>query len=66
MKTVTELLLFYTTLVCNCPTPHFYISNDKEHDSTFVQHYIFLHLDWVLDVELMPKEHWVYIDGCSA
>jgi hypothetical protein len=45
---------------------HFYISNDKEHDSTFVQHCLLLHWDWVLDAGLMAEEHWVYSDGCSA
>jgi hypothetical protein len=44
----------------------FYISDDKEHDSAFVQHCLLLHWDWVLDAGLMAEEHWVYSDGCSA
>jgi hypothetical protein len=45
---------------------HFYISDDKEHDSAFIQYYLLLHWDWVLDARLTPQEHWVYSDGCSA
>jgi hypothetical protein len=36
---------------------HIYISDDKEHDSAFVQHCLLLYWDWVLDVELTAEEH---------
>jgi hypothetical protein len=45
---------------------HFYISDDKEHDSAFIQHCLLLYWDWVLDARLTPQEHWVYSDGCST
>ena len=45
---------------------HFYISDDKSHDSAFVQHCLMLHCDWLSDCGLTPEEHWVYSDGCSA
>ena len=45
---------------------HYYISDDKAHDSAFVQHYLMLHWDWVVDFGLTIDEHWVYSDGCSS
>ena len=31
---------------------HYYISDDKTHDSAFVQHCLLLHWDWVQDADL--------------
>jgi hypothetical protein len=45
---------------------HFYILDDKEHDSAFIQHCLLLYWNWVLGARLTPQEHWVYNDGCSA
>lgn len=45
---------------------HYYISDDKSHDSAFVQHCLLLHWDWVQDANLDIQEHWVYSDGCSS
>jgi hypothetical protein len=45
---------------------HFYISDDKDHDSAYVQHCLLLHWDWLEDSGFIPDEHWVYSDGCSA
>lgn len=45
---------------------HYYISDDKDHDSLFVQHCLMLHWEWLLGSGFEPKEHWVYSDGCAA
>jgi len=47
-------------------TTHYYLSDDKQHDSLFVQHCLMLHWKWLESVGDVPKEHWVYSDGCSA
>lgn len=46
---------------------HFYISDDKEHDTLFVQHCLQLHIVWMQDKGFKTlKRHWVWSDGCSA
>lgn len=45
---------------------HFYISDDKEHDTLFVQHCLLLHWRWLKEQGFTPKQHWVFSDGCSA
>ena len=45
---------------------HFYVSDDKSHDSAYVQHCLLLHWDWLEDSGFMFNEHWVYSDGCSG
>lgn len=45
---------------------HFYVSDDKDHDSAYVQHCLLLHWDWLQDSGFIPEEHWVYSDGCNA
>lgn len=45
---------------------HYYISDDKKHDSLFVQHCLLLHWKWLLAAGMKPSEHWVYSDGCTA
>ena len=44
---------------------HYYISDDKKHDSLFVQHCLLLH--WRLSANgERPMEHWVFSDGCAG
>jgi hypothetical protein len=45
---------------------HFYISDDKEHDTLFVQHCLMLHWQRLQNSGFVPKEHWVFSDGCAA
>jgi hypothetical protein len=45
---------------------HYYISDDKEHDSLFVQHCLMLHWQWFSSTAIEPKEHWVFNDGCAG
>ena len=45
---------------------NFYISDDKEHDTLFVQHCILLHWKWLIEEGFKPKQHWVFSDGYSA
>lgn len=45
---------------------HYYISDDKDHDSLFVQHCMMLHWEWMERMGFKPREHWVYSDGCAA
>jgi hypothetical protein len=43
---------------------HFWISDDKDHDTLFVQHCFMEHWKWLVDKGVSPKEHWVSSDGC--
>jgi hypothetical protein len=45
---------------------HFYISDDKEHDTLFVQHCFHLHWRWLLDNNVQPRRHIVFSDSCVA
>lgn len=45
---------------------HFYISDDKKHDSYFVQHCLQLHWDSVLEGGFTPRNHWIWSDGCAG
>ncbi len=45
---------------------HFYISDDKQHDSEFVQYCFGLHWDHMQRNGYAPKQHWVWSDGCAA
>ena len=46
---------------------HFYISDDKEHDTLFVQHCLQLHNTWLQEQGFgFLQQHWVWSDGCSA
>jgi len=38
-------------------TYHFYISDDKQHDSYFVQHCLMLHWDDLVATGFVPKQH---------
>jgi hypothetical protein len=50
----------------NIMTYHFYISDDKLHDSYFVQHCLQLHWDSVVESGFIPRNHWIWSDGCSG
>lgn len=46
---------------------HYYISDDRIHDTLFVQHCFELH--WIhltSTLGVYPAEHWVWSDGCSS
>ena len=45
---------------------HFYISDDRKHDSYFVQHCLQLHWDSVVESGFTPKNHWIWSDGCAG
>ena len=46
---------------------HFYISDDKDHDTLFVQHCLLLHCEWLAHQGFdFLKRHWVWSDGCAA
>jgi hypothetical protein len=38
---------------------HFYINDDKEHDSLFVHHCLIMHWRWLIDQGVKPKHHIV-------
>jgi hypothetical protein len=42
----------------------YYISDDKEHDTFFVQNCLMLYWQWFSSTAVQPKEHWVFNDGC--
>ena len=44
---------------------NFYISDDKSHDSYYVQHCLNLHWKSLHDSGFYPKQHWIWSDGCS-
>jgi hypothetical protein len=44
---------------------HIFISNDKEHDTLNVQHYLLLHWRWFIDHGVRPYEH-VFSNGCVS
>ena len=45
---------------------HFYISDDKSHDTFFVQHCLMLHWRWMQSKGFSPETHYVFSDGCAA
>lgn len=45
---------------------HFYISDDKEHDTLFVQHCMLKHWKWLDQHGINPKQHVVFSDGSAA
>jgi hypothetical protein len=47
-------------------TYHFYISDDKLHDSYFVQHCLLLHWDSMVGASFIPRNHWIWSDRCSG
>jgi hypothetical protein len=45
---------------------HFYIFDDRKHDSKFVQHYFKLHWQYMVDNGHTPQWHWVWNNGCAS
>jgi hypothetical protein len=45
---------------------HYYVSDEKEHDSLYVQHAFNLHWEFLKQKSLYLKCHVVWSDGCSA
>ena len=44
---------------------HFYIFDDKLHDTLFVQHCFLMHNRWLKDQGLNFEHHWVWFDGAA-
>ena len=44
---------------------HFYVSDDYEHDTLFVQHCFGLIYDSLKKNEVSFTEHWICSDGCA-
>ena len=45
---------------------HYYISDDKAHDTLFVQHCLLEHWKWLQVQGFSPAEHSVFSDGCAG
>lgn len=45
---------------------HFWMSDNKDHHTLFVQKYFVTHWEWLLDREDIPKQHCVFLDGCAG
>jgi hypothetical protein len=45
---------------------HFYVSDDKVHDTLFVQHCFRLHHNWLSSRGIKYLEHLVWSDGCAG
>jgi hypothetical protein len=45
---------------------HYYISDDNEHDTLFVQHCFQLHWSHLTIGGFYPNEHFVWSDGCMV
>jgi hypothetical protein len=45
---------------------HFYISDDKSHDTLFMHHCLIEHWKWLADRGFKPREHIVFLDGTSS
>jgi hypothetical protein len=44
---------------------HFYIYDDHEHDTLFVQHFFDIIYNDFKNHGINFKEHWVWFDGCD-
>lgn len=45
---------------------HFYISDDNNHDTLFVQHCMDQHWEWMADQGIHVDQHWVWSDGAAS
>lgn len=45
---------------------HYYISEDNNHDTLFVQHYFTLHWAHLTIKNIWPNEHLVWYNGCAT
>jgi hypothetical protein len=41
-----------------------YVSNDKDHDTLFMQHCFLMYWDWLSSCGIKLAHHWVWSDGC--
>ncbi len=56
----------YDPIMDNCKIlkeVHYYISNEKKHDTLFVQHAFMLHWEFFKSKGYQPKQHVVWSDG---
>lgn len=51
---------------CVLKEVHYYISDDKQHDSLYVQHAFMLHWEYLKLEGIHPTNHIVWSDGCSG
>jgi hypothetical protein len=45
---------------------HFYISDDRAHDTHYVQHYFDKFYDSLKEHEIRFDRHWIRSDGCAG
>lgn len=45
---------------------HYYISDDRTHDTDFAQHCLMLHWRWMQSKGDSPSMHYVFSDGCAG
>ena len=45
---------------------HFYISDDRTHDTCFVQHCFGIIYDSLKDHGITFNEHWIWLDRCAS
>jgi hypothetical protein len=45
---------------------HFWISDDKDHDTLYVQHCFSKHWAWLVERGIRPIQHIVFSDGCAS
>ena len=67
------ICITYRAIVnCSCSSSkvikecHFYITDDIELDTLFVQHYLFQHWNWLDENGVNLEEHMVFSDGPSS
>ena len=45
---------------------NFYISDGKENDLHYVQHYFQIFYDQLKEGDIQMDQHWIWSDGCAA
>ena len=45
---------------------HFYISDSKNHDFYYLQHYFYLFYEWLIDGGIPFHQHCIWLDGCEG
>ena len=45
---------------------HFYISDDKEHDTHFVEHFFQTFFEYLRNKNIKIEKHFVWSDGCTT
>ena len=64
--TIFVHIMYYHKVGEVVKTIHFFVSNEKVHDTLFVQHCFMLHNDWLEQEGVTPKQHWVWSDGAAS